>query len=38
MCYLPAAMEQSRLRSVQQDAGYRNSATKRSGQAARLLP
>lgn len=34
---LPEAMEQSRHRSVQQAAGYYNSATRRSGRAARLL-
>lgn len=35
---LPEAMEQSRHRSVQQAASYYNSATRRSGRAARLLP
>ncbi len=34
---LPEAMEQSRHRSVQQASGYYNSATRRSGRAARLL-
>lgn len=34
---LPEAMEQSRHRSVQQASEYYNSATKRSGRAARLL-
>ncbi|MGV1768145.1 site-specific integrase [Rhizobium rhizogenes] len=35
---LPEAMEQSRHRSVQQASSYYNSATRRSGKAARLLP
>ncbi|MDQ0458483.1 site-specific integrase [Rhizobium paknamense] len=35
---LPEAMEQSRHRSVQQASEYYNSATRRSGRAARLLP
>ncbi len=34
---LPEAMEQSRHRSVQQASSYYNSATRRSGRAARLL-
>lgn len=34
---LPEAMEQSRHRSVQQASEYYNSATRRSGRAARLL-
>lgn len=34
---LPEAMEQSRHRSVQQASTYYNSATRRSGRAARLL-
>ncbi|MGF9566965.1 tyrosine-type recombinase/integrase [Neorhizobium sp. BT27B] len=34
---LPEAMEQSRHRSVQQASSYYNSATRRSGKAARLL-
>ncbi|AVA24811.1 site-specific integrase [Rhizobium sp. NXC24] len=34
---LPEAMEQSRHRSVQQASNYYNSATRRSGRAARLL-
>lgn len=34
---LPEAMEQSRHRSVQQASGYYNSATRRSGRAARFL-
>ncbi len=34
---LPEAMEQSRHRSVQQASSYHNSATRRSGRAARLL-
>lgn len=34
---LPEAMEQSRHRSVQQTSSYYNSATRRSGRAARLL-
>lgn len=34
---LPEAMEQSRHRSVQQASSYYNSATQRSGRAARLL-
>ncbi len=34
---LPEAMEQSKHRSVQQASGYYNSATRRSGRAARLL-
>lgn len=34
---LPEAMEQSRHRSVQQASKYYNSATRRSGRAARLL-
>lgn len=34
---LPEAMEQSRHRSVQQASGYYNSATRRSGRAARML-
>lgn len=34
---LPEAMEQSRHRSVQQASSYYNHATRRSGQAARLL-
>ena len=34
---LPEAMEQSRHRSVQQASEYYNSATKRSGRAARLM-
>jgi len=33
---LPEAMEQSRHRSVQQASSYYNSATRRSGRAARL--
>ena len=35
---LPEAMEQSRHRSVQQASSYYNSATRRTGRAARLLP
>ncbi|WP_104668664.1 site-specific integrase [Ensifer adhaerens] len=35
---LSEAMEQSRHRSVQQAASYYNSATRRNGRAARLLP
>ncbi len=34
---LPEAMEQSRHRSVQQASSYYNSATRRTGRAARLL-
>lgn len=34
---LPEAMEQSRHRSIQQASSYYNSATRRSGRAARLL-
>ena len=34
---LPEAMEQSRHRSVQQASSYYNSATRRSGRAARML-
>lgn len=34
---LPEAMEQSRHKSVQQASSYYNSATRRSGRAARLL-
>ncbi|MCE6076877.1 tyrosine-type recombinase/integrase [Agrobacterium vitis] len=34
---LPEAMEQSRHRSVQQASSYYNSATRRSGRAARLM-
>ncbi|MGI2033841.1 site-specific integrase [Rhizobium panacihumi] len=34
---LPEAMEQSRHRSLQQASSYYNSATRRSGRAARLL-
>ncbi|MDR6821035.1 integrase [Neorhizobium sp. 2083] len=34
---LPEAMEQSRHRSVQQASSYYNSATRRSGRAARLI-
>lgn len=34
---LPEAMEQSRHRSVQQASSYYNNATRRSGQAARIL-
>ncbi|TAV86422.1 integrase (plasmid) [Rhizobium ruizarguesonis] len=34
---LPEAMEQSRHRSVQQASSYYNSATRREGQASRLL-
>jgi integrase len=34
---LPEAMEQSKHRSVQQASSYYNSATRRSGRAARLL-
>ncbi|MUZ75973.1 tyrosine-type recombinase/integrase [Agrobacterium vitis] len=34
---LPEAMEQSRHRSVQQASSYYNSATRRTGQAARLI-
>ncbi len=34
---LPEAMEQSRHRSVQQASSYYNSATRRSGRAARIL-
>jgi integrase len=34
---LPEAMEQSRHRSVQQASSYYNSATRRSGRAARFL-
>lgn len=34
---LPEAMEQSRHRSVQQASEYYNSATRRSGRAARLM-
>lgn len=34
---LPEAMEQSRHRSVQQASSYYNSATRRSGRAARLV-
>jgi integrase len=34
---LPEAMEQTRHRSVQQASSYYNSATRRSGRAARLL-
>ena len=34
---LPEAMERSRRRSVQQASSYYNSATRRSGRAARLL-
>ncbi|MBX5173570.1 site-specific integrase [Rhizobium sp. NZLR1b] len=34
---LPEAMEQSRHRSVQQASSYYNTATRRSGRAARLL-
>ncbi|PKA42343.1 integrase [Rhizobium sullae] len=34
---LPEAMEQSRHRSVQQASSYYNSATRRSGRAARVL-
>ncbi|KDR86538.1 integrase [Agrobacterium sp. TS43] len=34
---LPEAMEQSRHRSVQQASAYYNSATRRSGRAARML-
>ncbi|WP_438754867.1 site-specific integrase [Pararhizobium sp. O133] len=34
---LPEAMEQSRHRSLQQASSYYNSATRRSGKAARLL-
>ena len=34
---LPEAIEQSRHRSVQQASEYYNSATRRSGRAARLL-
>lgn len=34
---LPEAIEQSRHRSVQQASSYYNSATRRSGRAARLL-
>ncbi|HBF30971.1 site-specific integrase [Rhizobium sp.] len=34
---MPEAMEQSRHRSVQQASSYYNSATRRSGKAARLL-
>ena len=34
---LPEAMEQSRHRSVQQASSYYNSATRRSGRAARPL-
>ena len=34
---LPEAMEQSRHRSIQQASAYYNSATRRSGRAARLL-
>lgn len=34
---LPEAMEQSRHRSIQQASTYYNSATRRSGKAARLL-
>ncbi|OWV64176.1 integrase [Rhizobium sp. R339] len=35
---LPEAMEQSRHRSVQQASSYYNSAARRSGRAARLIP
>lgn len=34
---LPEAMEQSRHRSIQQASSYYNSATRRSGRAARML-
>ena len=34
---LPEAMEQSRHRSVQQASSYYNSATRRTGRAARLI-
>lgn len=34
---LPEAMEQSRHRSIQQASAYYNSATRRSGRAARML-
>lgn len=34
---LPEAMEQSRHRSVQQASSYYNSATRRSGRAARMI-